>query len=301
MLFSSLINEKLVNLDLKSGDKQSAIKELVLPLKEFGYDDNVENIVDMVMDREKIATTYLGEGVAIPHARIDGLKDFYIIIGRSAGGIDYHPEKGHKASLVFLILSGKTKNKIMLQTLAAIAKLVKDRDVKEKLLKENEPSELIKIIENTGIKVKEALTNSDIMEPPLVFFHPDMTIKEAAVIFFKNNMMCAPVVDEDNMLIGEVHESDIIEVGLPKYMNHLSNLAFLKDFEPFEEFFKKEDIIRIKDIARKNPQTVAPDTSIVETAFLLVKKKTERVFVVNNGKLIGYITARDIITKVLQI
>ena len=301
MLFSSLINEKLVNLDLKSGDKQSVIKELVLPLKEFGYDDNVENIVNMVIEREKIAPTYLGEGVAIPHARIDGLKDFYIIIGRSLKGVSYHAGKECKANLIFLILSGKTKNKIMLQTLVAIAKLVKEKDVKEKILKAGEPSDLIKIIENTGINVKEALTNSDIMEPPLVFFYPDMTIKEAAVIFFKSNMMCAPVVDENNMLIGEVHESDIVEVGLPKYMNHLSNLSFLKDFEPFEEFFKKEDIIRIKDIAGKNPQTVAPDTSIVETAFLLVKKKTERVFVVNNGKLIGSITARDIISKVLQI
>ncbi|MDD5643822.1 MAG: PTS sugar transporter subunit IIA [bacterium] len=301
MLFSSLINKKLVNLDLKSCDKQSAVKEMVLPLKEFGYDDDVENIVNMVMEREKIAPTYLGEGIAIPHARIDGLKDFYIIIGRSAEGIDYKSEKGFKVNLIFLILSGKTKNKIMLQTLAAVAKLVKNKENREKILKAGDPAELIEFIENSGIKVKEALTNSDIMEPPLVFFNPEMTIKEAAIVFLKNNMMCAPVVDGDNMLIGEVRESDIVEIGLPKYMNHLSNLSFLKDFEPFEEFFKKEDIIRVKDIIRKDPQTVAPDTSIVEAAFLLVKKKTERIFVVNNGKLIGSITARDIITKVLQI
>ena len=58
---------------------------------------------------------------------------------------------------------------------------------------------------------------------------------------------------------------------------------------------------KVENIFSKKPHTVAPDSSIVEAAFILAAKKTERVFVVDNGKLLGSITARDIIIKILQI
>ncbi|MCK5655993.1 MAG: PTS sugar transporter subunit IIA [Candidatus Aureabacteria bacterium] len=301
MLFSSIINKKLINIDLKSRTREDALRELILPLKDLGYDADIEKMFKMVMEREAVATTYTGKGVAIPHARIEGLKDFYVLIGRSAKGVNYVEETGEKANLIFMVLSEKTKNRIMLQALSSIAKLMKNDKVKKDILSVRTAAGMIEIIEKTNIKLKEALTNSDIMEPPSITLSPDMTIKEAVIVFFKHNVMCLPVVDSDNNLLGEIHESDIVGIGLPKYMNLLSNLSFLKDFEPFEEFFKKEDVIKVGNVFSKKSHAVAPDSSIVEAAFILAAKKTERVFVVDSGKLLGSITARDIIIKILQI
>ncbi|MCK5161331.1 MAG: PTS sugar transporter subunit IIA, partial [Candidatus Aureabacteria bacterium] len=146
MLFSSIINKKLINIDLKSRTREDALRELILPLKDLGYDADIEKMFKMVMEREAVATTYTGKGVAIPHARIEGLKDFYVLIGRSAKGVNYVEETGEKANLVFMVLSEKTKNRIMLQALSSIAKLMKNDKVKKDILSVRTAAGMIEII-----------------------------------------------------------------------------------------------------------------------------------------------------------
>ena len=86
---------------------------------------DAETIYAAAWERERIMPTSLGNGVAIPHARLDGLKAPIVAVGFSAGGIDFDARDGLPARLIFLVLTPTDDNRTQLQILADIGRLFK--------------------------------------------------------------------------------------------------------------------------------------------------------------------------------
>ncbi len=125
MKLSEHLDTRCVILDLKSTTRDDAIRELTEQLR-----DN-ENIVDFdkyvadVFAREAEASTGLGRGAAIPHARSDALKDFVVAVGRSAEGIDFSSIDGEPAKIIVLMGTPKAKVRLYLKLLAHLSHLIK--------------------------------------------------------------------------------------------------------------------------------------------------------------------------------
>ena len=79
----------------------------------------------------------------------------------------------------------------------------------------------------------------DIMTKDIATLSFSHTLKEVIDLFFKENISGVPVLNEDHTVAGVLTEKEIINVGLPQYMSMMDNISFLKEFEPFEEIFKK--------------------------------------------------------------
>jgi mannitol/fructose-specific phosphotransferase system IIA component (Ntr-type)/CBS domain-containing protein len=302
MKLSSVINKKLIFTDLKATTIEGIVDEMIGDfIDAMGLSRGLkEEFVSAVMERENQAATAFGKGVAFPHARLDKLNDFAIVIGKHKAGIDHQALDEKKVHLFFMILTAKTKNTQLLRALASLAELTSIEGMLEKIIRTEDPAGICKIIDDAGIDFKKTITAEDIMIPEPFAVTPEATIKEAADILFNKNIAGLAVVQQGKIL-GEITEKELIKVGLPDSLSMLNSVAFFKDFEPFEKYFIEEDKLKVKDIFSKNIQVVAPDTSILEVAFLFVSKGLRRLYVIDKDKnLVGIVMRHHVLMKILH-
>jgi PTS system nitrogen regulatory IIA component len=300
MKLSSLLSKDLITVNLRAQTKKEAFEELVELVCDQNKKLDREKVLNSVLEREKQQSTYLGKGLSMPHARIEGLNDFMLVCGQSQSGIMY-PETKDKVHHIVLILSCKTKINMLLQTMGAFATFFSDDALSLKLKNASSPDEFIRVIDESNIKVKQTIVARDIMQSDVILLYPDQTLKEVIDLFFEKNVSGAPVLNPDGTILGVVTEKDLISVGIPKYMSMMDNISFLNEFEPFEEIFKKEDNILVRDILCTDFTFVHEEVSVIQLAFYFVNKNCRRIMVTDDsGKLIGIIMRKDLIRKVIH-
>lgn len=301
MKLSSLVDAELVMPSLKARTAREALQEMmgVVARRIEGIDKDA--LLKALYERESVKPTAIEYEVAIPHARVEGLREFILAIGISREGIDFRARDGKPSRLIFLILAPNSKNALMLHAMAGVAKLCIDESRRKALLNAKGAEEILAIIEKSGVVIKKELTCADIMDAGVIGIDPDMTLKEVAAVFAQTGADGLPVISRDGTLVGEITGRELISVGLPKYINMFGDLAFLMSLEPFEEFFKREEIMKVREVYQKNIVTVKEDASIIEAAFLMVTKNHRRIYVVREGKLVGTVHCMDFISKVLHV
>jgi PTS system nitrogen regulatory IIA component len=124
---TDFIPRKAIIPALKSKDRKGAIQELVQAARKAfdGEKFVVADIVDAIVQREKKGTTGLGDGVAIPHEKIEGVKTLIGAFGRAPAGIEWSSVDGAPVDLVFLVLAPPSRSDAYLQALQKISGALK--------------------------------------------------------------------------------------------------------------------------------------------------------------------------------
>ena len=122
MKITDFIPRKAILPVLKSRDKKGAIQELVQAARKAfeGEKFSAAEVVDGIVAREKKGSTGLGEGVGIPHEKLEGIKGVIGAFGRAPAGIDWSSVDGAPVTLVFLILAPPSKSEAYLQALQKV-------------------------------------------------------------------------------------------------------------------------------------------------------------------------------------
>lgn len=131
MKLTDFISRRAIVPKLKSTDKRGVIQELVQALKKAheGEKIKVDEVVKTILEREKLGSTGLGGGVAVPHAKLDSLKTVRGAFGRCPDGVDFNSVDGEDVSLVFLILAPTAKRDAYLQALKQTMEAVRGQNV----------------------------------------------------------------------------------------------------------------------------------------------------------------------------
>ena len=103
MRISDLLIKDRINLDIKSSDKPSVIRELARLHEKTGVLNDYDGYVKALEAREEQSSTGIGEGIAIPHAKTEFVKEPALAMGRKMSGIDYDSLDGEPATLFFMI------------------------------------------------------------------------------------------------------------------------------------------------------------------------------------------------------
>jgi PTS system nitrogen regulatory IIA component len=146
MKIMDYLNEEWVIPDLKGTDKPSILKELSGVLVKPCQVSSVEELVQVLLDREKLGSTGIGEGIAIPHGRLKKLKRFYISFGRSLNGVDFDSIDRKPSQLFFLVMAPENSAVDNLKLLSRIVTLLKEPSFKKRLMETPSPKELFQII-----------------------------------------------------------------------------------------------------------------------------------------------------------
>lgn len=143
---SELLKEKFIHLGLKGKNKKEIITELAGLIAQAGKIRNKQAIFKAIMERERLGSTGIGKGVAIPHLKFQGARDFVLIFSRKNEGVDFGALDGEKTYLFFALASPKAEVGGHLKILAEISRLMADKFIVERLRKANDAKEIMRII-----------------------------------------------------------------------------------------------------------------------------------------------------------
>lgn len=141
-----LLKEKYIELGLKEKEKTKLIAELADIVVKSGRIKNKKAVFKAILEREKLGSTAIGNGVAVPHAKIKGIKKPLLTLGRSAKGVDFDALDGEMTYLFFMLISPQEEVGLHLKILAKISHLVRDKFIVERLKKINDKGEIFAII-----------------------------------------------------------------------------------------------------------------------------------------------------------
>ena len=146
MKISELLDPRAIVADLQARDKTKVLAELTdaLLLCETALDR--EEVISVLLEREKLGSTGIGDGVAIPHGKLAGIPELKLVFGRSQVGVDFESMDGQPAYLFFLLIAPEESVGVHLKTLAKISKLLKDSSVRKKLLDAPDQAAIYQVI-----------------------------------------------------------------------------------------------------------------------------------------------------------
>ncbi|MDR0910139.1 MAG: cation:proton antiporter [Spirochaetaceae bacterium] len=137
----SIIKASSIKLDLVGQTKEAIIKELLQILDDQGLLDDSALVLQDVLDREKIASTGMQHGIALPHGKTEGVSRMVAALGISRNGIDFESLDGEKTNIFVLLVSPKRTAEPHVRFLAAISKLLGDEMTRKQLLNADSPEE----------------------------------------------------------------------------------------------------------------------------------------------------------------
>ena len=127
------LNEQLITF-LDVSNRNVAIDELINLLEQSGKLPNKAAFRKAILDREEIVSTGIGMGVAVPHAKLKGFKQFFIVVGiQQKKGIDWNAIDKAPVRLVFLIAGPDDRQAEYLQILSQLTMAVKDQNLRKEL------------------------------------------------------------------------------------------------------------------------------------------------------------------------
>jgi len=120
--------------DLKAERKPALLVELAQACAEFSTEVDPERLIRVLRDRERLGSTGVGDGVALPHGKLPGLSRLLVGFGRSRVGVDFESQDGQPAHLFFLLVAPEDSSGQHLRTLARISRICKTAAFRERLL-----------------------------------------------------------------------------------------------------------------------------------------------------------------------
>lgn len=135
-----------IKVDLAGQTKEEVIKELVNELGKAKKIKDTNKIVKVLMEREELGSTGIGQGIAIPHGKTDLVKSIIASFGVSKKGVGFDALDGEPVNLVFLLIAPHDSAGAHLKALAKISRLLKDKFFRQALREAKDSKEVLKII-----------------------------------------------------------------------------------------------------------------------------------------------------------
>ena len=135
-----ILQQKLIIPQLKSVTKPELLKEIAHHICKHNDDlaTSEKIIFEALLNRERLGSTGVGEGVAIPHAKVMGLSNLVACFGKSSKGIEFDALDSKSVNLVFALLVPENSGGLHLKALARISRLLKNNSFRNRLFEQTE-------------------------------------------------------------------------------------------------------------------------------------------------------------------
>jgi PTS system nitrogen regulatory IIA component len=145
MRLIDILDETSIVADLQASDKTEALEILVEAMTRSN-EVNKQNILNVLLEREELGSTGIGDGIAIPHGKSPEITQIISGFGLSKQGIEFDSLDGKPAHLFFLLVAPENSPGTHLKVLARISRMLKNVNFREKLLEANSQHEIYQII-----------------------------------------------------------------------------------------------------------------------------------------------------------
>ena len=152
MKIVDFIREELILPDLRAKAKLDLLDELAGHLAQHNNGVTKDALVKVLVDRERLASTAIGEGVAIPHGKLDAVGKLIACVGRAREGVDFDSMDGRPTYLFFVLVAPENSTGVHLKALARISRLFKDPEFRARLLAADSAHDMFEVIADEDAK-----------------------------------------------------------------------------------------------------------------------------------------------------
>jgi len=146
MKLSDILKPELIIPDLKAQDKKGVLEELAQIVTQQEPSLSKGSLLQVLLERERLGSTGIGDGIALPHGKLKELDHLCISFGRSTGGLDFDSIDEKPAYVFFLLLAPENSAGVHLRALAKISRILKDGNFRRRLMGAQSGQEIYEMI-----------------------------------------------------------------------------------------------------------------------------------------------------------
>jgi PTS system nitrogen regulatory IIA component len=146
MKILDILDKECIIPELRSRTKEEVLEELTGALLDCKAHLDKDALVEVLLERERLGSTGIGDGIAIPHGKVQNLDELVLSFGRSTQGIEFDSMDGRPTHLFFLLIAPENSAGIHLRALAKISRLLKSSRFRQRLLEAETEEELFQVI-----------------------------------------------------------------------------------------------------------------------------------------------------------
>jgi PTS system nitrogen regulatory IIA component len=155
MKIVDFVGPELIVPQLQAHEKSAVIRELADHLAAHVTGPQKidrEVLAKVLLERERLASTAIGEGVAIPHGKLDAVGKLVAVVGRATEGVDFDSMDGRPTHLFFVLVAPENSTGVHLKALARISRLFKDPEFRTRLMQAKDAQEIYRVIADEDAK-----------------------------------------------------------------------------------------------------------------------------------------------------
>jgi mannitol/fructose-specific phosphotransferase system IIA component (Ntr-type) len=142
-----LLQRQNIIIGVENASKKEIIEQFMQHLLQDNVDTSIRNgILKAILKRESMESTGIGNGIAIPHAKLEQIENFHIILGLSHGGIDFDAIDSKPVHIIFLVICPEKQKILYIRILARLARLLHNNNFRNGLLKQKTPDDVLNFI-----------------------------------------------------------------------------------------------------------------------------------------------------------
>jgi CBS domain-containing protein/mannitol/fructose-specific phosphotransferase system IIA component (Ntr-type) len=271
---------------------RGAVMALVQRLVESGAIARPERLERLMSDERVRDVVHVGDRVLLPHLRTDAVDRLLVAIGISRKPLQLGPgvERGAE-QVVVLVLAPPEASNHYLQIVAALARALRSDGLVERLLEANSAQEVLALPEISGLTVQPRLAVRDVMTPRVYRVYPDTPVRELLDLMGRHQLKAVPVIGEKREVLGVVTDRDVLRHLLPAI-----GRAGAGDGAAAPDDRTLYDL-PVREIMSRSVMCISEDQTLSEVVSTMINKDVERLPVVHEGRLTGFLTRADVLRK----
>jgi CBS domain-containing protein/mannitol/fructose-specific phosphotransferase system IIA component (Ntr-type) len=293
MRLLEVLPQEHVVVPLATETLRAAVIALVERLVETGAIAHPERLERLMADQRVKDVVHAGDRVLLPHLRTDAVDRLVVALGISPTPIQVaaagEPAREH---IVVLVLAPPEAANRYLQVVAALARALRSDQVVDRLILASSPEEVFQIPEIRDLTVQPRLAVRDVMTQRVYRIYPDTPVREVLELMGRHQLKAVPVVGEKREVLGVVTDRDVLRHLLPligragETERHGSN-------DPERSLYSTP----VREIMSRSVMCIPEDQSLTEVVSSMINKDVERLPVVHEGRLTGFLTRADVLRK----
>jgi len=286
-----------------------APERVIVPLESRTLDDAGAELLERLLDAREVLdasklrrrvgearpedVVAMGDRAFLLHYRSDGAGRLLVAFGVARAPLCRRPagEDEECARVVLLVVTPPRQAARYLQIVGGFARLLRQDDVLAEVHAAASPQELVELPAFAGYQLPEQLTVRDVMTDRPRTVDADTPLKEAARTMVRVGLGALPVIDGDRRVVGMVSEREVIR--------HLLTTQVFSGADVRSSPSPVAGPRTVRDVMSRQVMCVAPEQPIAEVASLMSNKDVDRVPVVREGQLVGFLTRGDIVRKLI--
>ncbi len=261
---------------------------------------SAEDILQAVLNREEIQITDIGMGITFPHARIASYCGVSICIATLKNSIKSSFVDNEPITIACMAVIPECRPAYGVKILSTVSKIFAS-NLKNGTVQFKSKQDLYDKLLSSDFIFDHSIKASEIMRKPRIVLNPNSFICTATRTMAEKNVTSAAVTDENGKLVGVITSDKLFKIGIPEFFTQLKTVSFIREFDPFEKYFAKEAELYVKDIMDIPKNVLPPTATIMEIVFDITVKKYEKIYIVDNEKLVGVIDKILVLEKIINL